>query len=197
MLFRFKGLTGLTIEATDGEVGKIKDAFFDDHRWAMRYLVVETGTWLAGREVLISPRAVKKIDWQSNVVQVQMTQQQVEESPLETSPIEPPLRSTQEMRGYRLQTSNDSMVRVEDFLFDTVSWAIRYLVVDTRNGLPGKHVVIPPQWITTVDWNARVVNVGVTRKIVESAPEYRASIDFSTAHETQLYEHYHREGYPQ
>ena len=249
MLFRFGSLNGLPIEATDGEVGRIKDAFFDDHRWAMRYLVVDAGTWLAGRKVLISPIAVKKIDWQRNVVQVELTQQQVKESPsVDTdkpvsrqheadfldhygypyywtglalwgtasypvspvgptppainaprkhgaAPTDPHLRSTKEVTGYRLQTSNDSMGHVEDFLLDTVSWAIRYLVADTRNWLPGKHVVIPPQWITNVDWSERVVNVDVTRETVEAAPEYQSSIEFSRAHETNLYRHYHRDGY--
>jgi hypothetical protein len=78
------------------------------------------------------------------------------------------------------------MGHVEDFLLDTVSWAIRYLVVDTRNWLPGKHVVIPPQWITNLDWSERVVNVDVTRETVEAAPEYQSSIEFSRAHETNL-----------
>jgi uncharacterized protein YrrD len=221
MLFRFGSLTGLPIEATNGEVGKIKDAFFDDHLWAMRYLVVGAGSWLRGRKALISPVALKKIDWQRNLVQVGLTKQQVKESPdidtdkpvsrqLEadlldhygyphywTGPADTHLRSTKEVTGYRLQASNDSMVHVEDFLFDTVTWAIRYLVVDIRNWLPGKHVVIPQQWITSVAWDDRVVNVDVTRRILQAAPDYESSIEFSSTHETDLYRHYHREGYSQ
>lgn len=251
MLFRFGSLTGLPIEATNGEVGEIKDAFFDDHLWAMRYLVVDAGSWLRGRKALISPVALKKIDWQRNLVQVGLTQQQVKESPdIDTDkpvsrqqeadlldhygypyywtgpalggtagyPSNPPgplppathlpgrqgatptdahLRSTKEVTGYRLQTSNDSMVHVEDFLFDTVTWAIRYLVVDIRNWLPDKHVVIPQQWITSVAWNDRVVNVDVTRRILQAAPDYESSIEFSSTHETDLFRHYHREGYSQ
>jgi uncharacterized protein YrrD len=221
MLFRFGSLTGLPIEATDGEVGRIKDAFFDDHLWAMRYLVVDAGSWLRGRKALIAPIALKRIDWQRNSVQVGLTKQQVKESPdidtdkpvsrqqeadfldhygypyYWTGPADPHLRSTKDVTGYGLQTSNDSMVDVEDFLFDTVTWAIRYLVVDIRNWLPGKHVVIPQQWITSVAWNDRVVNVDVTRRILQAAPDYESSIEFSSTHETDLYRHYHREGYSQ
>jgi hypothetical protein len=84
---------------------------------------------------------------------------------------------------------------VEDFLLDEVSWAIRYLIVDTRNWLPGKHVVIPPDWITEVDWSENVVNVDVTRDTVQAAPEYHAGMKFSRAQETHLYRHYRRPSY--
>src|ERR1700736_4811206 len=81
MLYDFEKLNGLPVEATDGEVGKVKDIYFDDHRWTLRYIVVETGSWLAGRKVLISPISVKGIDWEKNVAQVELTQQQVRASP--------------------------------------------------------------------------------------------------------------------
>jgi len=39
-------LKSCTIGATDGEVGDVKDVYFDDERWVIRYLVVDTGEWL-------------------------------------------------------------------------------------------------------------------------------------------------------
>jgi len=105
---------------------------------------------------------------------------------------DPRLRSSREVTGYHLQTTHDPMGHVEDFLLDTANWAIRYLVIDTRNWLPGRHIVIPPQWIKSVDWTERVVNVGVTRDIVEAAPEYHPDLDFSPAYATKLYRHYQR-----
>lgn len=81
MLYRMDKLIGLSIGASDGELGNIKDVYFDDHRWAVRYLVVETGDWLKGRKVLISPIAVESIDWNQQVVHVRLTQQQVKGSP--------------------------------------------------------------------------------------------------------------------
>jgi hypothetical protein len=97
--------------------------------------------------------------------------------------------------GYRIQATDESIGHVEDFLLDSVSWAIRYLVVDTRNWLPGKHVVISPQWVKGVDWSERVVNVDVTRDTLQGAPEYHSSTEFSRAQETNLHRHYHREVY--
>ncbi len=48
---------GQTIQATDGEIGHVKDFYFDDENWTVRYLVADTGGWLTGRLVLVSPQA--------------------------------------------------------------------------------------------------------------------------------------------
>jgi len=55
MLRSIKQLYGDELRATDGEIGKITDFYFEDQNWAVRYVVVDTGTWLSGRLVLISP----------------------------------------------------------------------------------------------------------------------------------------------
>jgi sporulation protein YlmC with PRC-barrel domain len=52
-------LLGFSLGAADGEIGKVKDVYFDDNSWIVRYLVVETGNWLFKRRVLISPYAVE------------------------------------------------------------------------------------------------------------------------------------------
>lgn len=81
MLYRMEKLIGLSIGTSDGELGKIRDIYFDDRRWAVRYLVVETGSWLEERKVLISPLAVLRIDWSEGIVHVRLTQEQVKGSP--------------------------------------------------------------------------------------------------------------------
>src|ERR1700745_3424581 len=116
MLFRFGSLNGMPLEATDGEAGRIKDAYFDDHRWAMRYLLVDARAGLAGGKVLISPTALKTIDWQRDLVQVDLSKQQIVASANIDTDTEPHLRSAIEVSGYRLQTSDDPTFHVEDFL---------------------------------------------------------------------------------
>jgi hypothetical protein len=76
-----KHLKDFTVRATDGDLGKIEDVYFDDETWALRYLIVDTGTWLRGRRVLISPMSVKHLDWEGKTVQVALTTSQVEQSP--------------------------------------------------------------------------------------------------------------------
>jgi hypothetical protein len=66
MLTNNKNLKGLVIRATDGEIGTVDQLYFDDQLWAIRYLTAETGNWLDGRKVLISPLSILQTDWKAN-----------------------------------------------------------------------------------------------------------------------------------
>jgi hypothetical protein len=81
MLRRFTDLRRYTIGASDGDLGSVEDAYFDDQLWTVRYLVVDTGTWLSSRKVLVSPAAVEALDDVGGRVQTRLTRAQVEESP--------------------------------------------------------------------------------------------------------------------
>ncbi len=81
MLINTAHLKGLVIQATDGEIGTVDQFYFDDEAWAIRYLTVDTGGWLGGREVLISPISVVHTDWQTKRLDVALTKKQVENSP--------------------------------------------------------------------------------------------------------------------
>jgi sporulation protein YlmC with PRC-barrel domain len=81
MVYRLQRLIGLHIKATDGAVGKIKDVYFDDHSWTVRYLVVEAGSFLPVAKVLVSPLSVSSIDWDNNLVHVGLNIEKVRESP--------------------------------------------------------------------------------------------------------------------
>jgi sporulation protein YlmC with PRC-barrel domain len=81
MLHNVKELEGASVEAVDGRLGTVKDLYFDDERWAIRYVIVETGTWLNDRRVLISPNAVREVAWDDGVMHVSLTQKQVRDSP--------------------------------------------------------------------------------------------------------------------
>jgi sporulation protein YlmC with PRC-barrel domain len=91
-------LIGYAIGATNGELGKVKEFFFDDKTWTIRYLVVETGNWLSGRKVLISPEAVLIPDWENKIFPVNLTEEQVKNSPeIDT---EKPVSRQQELKLY-------------------------------------------------------------------------------------------------
>jgi hypothetical protein len=74
-------LKGLVIRGADGELGTVDQFYFDDETWAIRYLTVETGGWLGGRQVLVSPVSVIGTDWHAKRLDVALTKKQVENSP--------------------------------------------------------------------------------------------------------------------
>ncbi len=87
MIQNIKHLYGRNLAASDGDVGRVKDCFFDDQTWAVRYVVADTGSWLAERQVLLSPHAFlvpgfgeSRSDDQD--LQVNLTLKQIEDSPL-------------------------------------------------------------------------------------------------------------------
>jgi hypothetical protein len=80
-LRRVRDLQNYTMGATDGEIGKLDDVYFDDQGWTVRHLVIDTGGWLTGRRVLIPPRAIQRIDHVSLRLVTNLTRRQVEESP--------------------------------------------------------------------------------------------------------------------
>lgn len=241
MLHRVNEIRVFTVGATDGDIGDVKEAYFDDERWAIRYLVVETGKWLRGRKVLISPIAVRGVSWDEGVINVSLSQQQVRESPgidtdkpvsrqheiifhdyygyptywegdnlwgLGTHPMpwvgaspdvafssndeaddasagskqqesdrerlrgDSHLRSSREVIGYEVMATDGPNGSVEDFVFDDETWAIRFLIVDTRKWSRGRHVLIPPEWIDSVNWLEHEVYVKVARAAVETSPEF-------------------------
>lgn len=81
MLRSAEKLQGMALTASDGAIGEVSDLYFDDESWGVRYLVVNTGTWLNGRRVLVSPVAVRDVDAPTNQIFVNLTQKQVENSP--------------------------------------------------------------------------------------------------------------------
>jgi hypothetical protein len=81
MLQSIKQLYGDKLGASDGEIGHVKDFYFDDQNWAVRYLVADTGSWLPGRQVLISPHAFGGLHQAGKLLIVNLTRKQIENSP--------------------------------------------------------------------------------------------------------------------
>jgi hypothetical protein len=250
MLRTISTLKGLTVSAIDGDIGSVYDVYFDGLRWTVRYFVVDTGTWLSGRRVLISPMCVAEVV--GDRLNVGISKAKVEQSPSwdtekpvsrqheiaysqyydypyywtgparwglgwdpltgvapvprpdpvqeeiqarERETADPSLHGARDVLGYYVQAADDDVGHVEDFLVDDGTWAIRYMVVDTRNWLPGRKVVISPGWIKTVSWDNSRVYVDLSRAQVEAAPAYDPTVPMERAHEERLYAHYRRPTY--
>ena len=108
---------------------------------------------------------------------------------------DPHLRSGREVTGYYIKATDDSVGHVEDLLVDEAGWAIRYFVVDTRNWLPGRKVLVSPTWVRDISWTDQTVTLGMTRRQIESSPEYDPRVPVGRDYEEGLYRHYGTVGY--
>lgn len=81
MLQNTKELYGNKLAAVDGEIGHVKDFYFDDKSWVIRYLVADTGSWLTGRLVLLSPYAFGGWDQYQKILHLNLRKEQIQNSP--------------------------------------------------------------------------------------------------------------------
>jgi len=241
------------IVATDGRIGAVDDFYFDDERWAIRYVVVDTGRWLPGRRVLVSPLSITLTEWSEQRLRLSISRDQVRDSPgIDTHrpvsrrherdhldyygypyywghaglwgahaiPMLPTpeqiaaqrtraaevereaadlgdthLRSTAEVSGYVIRALDGDLGHVENILFDDISWAIRYFVVDTSNWWFGKRVLVAPEWIADISWPDGSVSVKVTRRLLKSATQYDRAQHIDRQWEADYYQHLRQPGY--
>lgn len=81
MLIAAQYILGTQVEGQDGRLGLIHDLLFDDNSWAVRYVVINTRTWLPGRKVLLAPLEIKQTDWPGHQIKIDKTRTQIEQSP--------------------------------------------------------------------------------------------------------------------
>ena len=246
MLNKAKTLKGYKLGCIDGDIGKVKEFYFDDQHWTIRYLVADTGNWLTGRQVLISPHALVAVIVEEQLIAIDLTKKQIEDSPSLNSdkPVsrqfeetyygyygwpaywdgsymwgsysypsivrerekwrqstqnekawDPHLRSTHDVSGHHIQAADGEIGHVDDFIIDDETWAIRYLIIDTRNWWPGKKVLVSPQWIERISWSESKVFVNLPLETIKQSPEYTEESLLTRDYESRLHGHYNRKGY--
>ncbi len=231
MLLVVSALKGYAIEASDGRIGAVNDVLFDDETWKMRWLVIETGTWLNERKVLVHPSAIGQADHERQELRVTLTKAQVKGSPdifqgqpvsrqmeahlfdyygwdrywgssyFGAGAIASPLSSPpyfgagaiNEAAGAEAgPDSGDPHLRS---VAAVAAWDIRYLIVDTRNWWPGKHVLVSPYAVREISWSDRLIRLGVARDQVKASPPWDPADMIDEAYEKRLHGHYGWPGY--
>lgn len=252
MLRKLKTLEGFTVHGRDGKLGKVKDFYFDQHRFILRYIVIDTGNWLKHEQTLISTDSFQEINYKDQEILVDLKADELEKGPsikknqpvskvmeakvvkhhgwpfywtnahsgtipkievgngtremlfnyeylsdeekqLKEEEVESNLRSFNEISGYHIQTENKEFGHLEDLFVDEEDWLIRYLLIDTRNILPGKDVLIAPEWLDHISWNQEKIYVSKTKEQIKNAPEYREErSDYlvDRDYEEKLYDYY-------
>ena len=108
----------------------------------------------------------------------------------------PHLRSLAEVTDYEVRASDGSAGTIDDFIVNTESWTIFYMLIDTSNWLqPEKKVLLAPTWVEEIDWTTNRLTVDLPQDLIENSPEYDPAQLIEREYEEQLYEHYGRPGY--
>src|ERR1041385_8886298 len=81
MLLSLRQLYGKKLGAADGDIGHVRDFYFNDQQWAIRYVIADTGSWLSGRLVLISAHAFGNLHQDADGLLVNLTRQKIKMSP--------------------------------------------------------------------------------------------------------------------
>lgn len=246
---------GYRLEAGEEEFGRVSDLLFDEDQWTVRWLVADTGTWLPGKKVLISPVALGEPDWEHRLFPVRMTREEIEKSPdldkdapvsreyekhwfdaygwpyywapgpadfggggawggamlpqalmvqrkahgVKDKPLpearEKVVRSVMEVRGYHFLARDGDCGHVDDFIVDDESWTLRYLVIDTRNWLPGRKVLLATDGVESIVWADKQVASPWTREKIKDSPAYDPSMPVNREYEQRLYDYYGRPVY--
>ena len=108
---------------------------------------------------------------------------------------DPHLRSTAAVTGYHIHASDRQIGHVENLLIDDVTWGIRYLIIDTKNWWPGKHVLMSPYAVPEISWSKHQVRLDVSRELVKSSPPWSPLDLIDQAYEERLHRHYDWPGY--
>jgi len=107
----------------------------------------------------------------------------------------PHLRSTLAVTGYHIQAIDDEIGHVEDFIIDDETWAIRYLIINTKNWWSGKKVLVSTKWIERISWNQSKVFINLSREDIKKSPEYTEETLLTRDYEADLHRHYNCQGY--
>ncbi len=105
------------------------------------------------------------------------------------------LRSAREVISYYIKATDGEIGHVEDFIVDDEGWVVRYMVVDTRNWLPGRKVLVAPGWIRSIDWHEKWVNVNLDQESIKTSPPFDPSAPINREYEVRLYDFYGRPSY--
>jgi hypothetical protein len=99
---------------------------------------------------------------------------------------DPHLRGLDAVRGCHIEAIDGSIGHVQDFLFSEHDWALGFLLIDTRNWLPGPQVAVPIKWVEDVDWNEGKVRVRLTRDAIRECPQWHGDLAFTPDYEDYL-----------
>lgn len=211
MLWRASAIRGYSVVASDGASGTVDDFIFEDREWTIKWLVVETGTWFAGRKLFVPTSAFGHPDPETKQFSLTMTLAQLADCPagdiaelrdsstgahftqgeIAASPAPhsgPHYRSLAVMQQAAVEATDDEVGHADDFLIDPDDWQIKYLVVHTSDWWSGEKILVSSHAIIGIDYMRNILKLDVTRQSVKDgerfSPEQTVDGAFDESFET-------------
>jgi len=199
LMIRFKELDKYSIKAKDGDLGVIRDVYFDDSSWNIRYFVLETSRFLSGKKVLLSPANILNIDSDARFFEVGLSRKEIGESPtiaddipvsLQQDPgqvapdlhqeveARPPkgdrhLQSCNAVLGYRLDCADATISgRVTDFLIAAPAWHLGLVAFDDIGlGESRRIFVLPSSVVRDIIFEKQSLLVALSKDDLDNIPK--------------------------
>lgn len=240
MNYRITDLLNYSASTLDNRDGAFVDFLFDDRDFVVRYGVIQTGSWLSGRDVLISTSAIDSVDDGLKQINVVLTEATLRDSPIidSNTPVSRQLeeelvayfhwpsywiqnlekvtsdggsafqveeaaeadfhhvlQSTSQIIGYTVESIRDELGVIDDLIIDLNSGAIRYIVIDAGQWLPGRKAMIAVDWVNEFRWHSRSVHADLSRQQIEASPQYDSAQPLDRTYETALFQSMGRPSY--
>jgi len=188
------------LAATDGEPGRVHDFLFDDESWIVHYLVAETAEPAAKR--LILPFVAGQPDWEAKRIPVFLTCEQIRNCPLFESDMLTSrqrkldlkrqvshLRSTRDLLGYSIHTTDGEVGSIEDFIIEDSLWGVQHTVV-TLNKPPLRSILLPPDSIRSISWSSKAAWANLSLRELERIPDFDPATPVDEDDERRRYDYY-------
>jgi uncharacterized protein YrrD len=195
MLWNASSIRGYEVVATDGHSGTVEDFIFEDRGWTIRWLVVETGTWLAHRRVYVPVAAAGEPDAKSRRICLSLTLDQIGQCPSgdvtllrdaatgahftqgepQLGPdnhVGPHFRSLIVMTDASVEAIDDDVGHVQDFLIDADQWRVNYLLVHTTEWWIGEVILISVKAIAGIDYTRNILKLNVNRQVFKDSERF-------------------------
>ena len=218
MLRQIRELGTYRLHATDGDIGHLEQFYFDDRDWKIRYFVVDIGTWLHGKKVLMSPSAIIGVDAQTKTINAAFSKQQVQESEdigtHKPEGLEEPhdyalylgfpyylthpsreaydehLRSSKMVSRYHVMAVDGEIGQIDDGIVDDQTWTIQYVVSNVSNWWAARKVLLPTEWIVWISAAESNIYVNLTRNNIATAPAFDPEKPLTHELEIAINSHY-------
>ncbi len=204
MFISIKSIDACAVNSLDGELGVLESFHFDDKTWSIRYLVVNIGSPLNPKRILLPPNKIKRLSWSDGTIKINLNEAEAmiaipyngeseQHRLLDRKKIigDENLRCTAITIGYKVMASDKQAGKIVDMILDDHEWQIKHLVVDTNGFLPLGDVLLSVNHVNGFAINGEMISIDISADDLKHCPKYDSSAPVNREY---VLEHYDYEG---